>query len=48
MADIGLSLLIFKGTGSLERSMLKELIRIPVVNITFLRLVFDDTGILAA
>jgi hypothetical protein len=28
--------------------MLKELIRISVVNIIFLRLVFDSTGILVA
>jgi hypothetical protein len=48
MADIGLSLFVVEGTSLLKPRMLKELIRISVVDITLLRLVFDGTGILAA
>jgi hypothetical protein len=48
MAGIGLSLPIVKGTSSLNRKMLKKLVRISVVNIILLRLVFDNTFILIA
>jgi hypothetical protein len=48
IADIGLSLPTVEGTSSPKRRMLKELIRISVVDIIFLRLVFDSTGILVA
>jgi hypothetical protein len=48
MADIGLFLLIVKGTSLLKTRVLRELFRISVVNISSLRLVFDITSILAA
>jgi hypothetical protein len=48
MANISVSFFIVESTSSPERRMLKELLRISVVNITLLRLTFDGTGVLAA
>jgi hypothetical protein len=48
MADIDFSSLRVEGTSLLKARMLRELIRISVVNIAFLRLVSDGTSMIAA